>query len=123
MERHIDTDDLEKSTGFSNSFHWSGKSAWREAKDDAGLIDIATVDINKCALPENAALHACGRDNFLPSDVTVAISSTMLTVGYPLGLRDLLHHLHDARRASHFPMVSGSRSGVPPDRYANASRL
>jgi hypothetical protein len=99
IELHTDPDDLGRSTHFSIPLYWNGKSVWREAKDASGLVDVAAIDIHEVALPRTTAFRAFTPENLLPADAHVEIGTTLVTLGYPLGFQDTLHHLPVARQA------------------------
>ena len=74
-------------------------SLWRQAEDSAGSIDIATIELNRNALPESAYYRAFSSQNLLSESGSVEIGTSMLVVGFPLGFHDSLHHLPVARHA------------------------
>lgn len=100
IELHIDSNDLGRSTGFSIPLYSGGKSVWREASDEGGLVDVATVEIERSALPATALLSAFSPERIQPPGGRVVIGSTLLAIGYPLGFQDTLHHLPVARQAT-----------------------
>lgn len=100
IELHIDPDDLGQSAGFSIPLYRDGKSAWRDAKDSGGEVDVAIVAIDVEALPRTAVFKT-----FTPASIQrvtdrVEIGTTLLTIGFPMGFQDMLHHLPVARHAS-----------------------
>lgn len=97
---HDDFDDLSRAADISIPLYARGAPLWRETRDRAGLVDIAVIDIDKTALPGTARYHA-----FTPADIhpvadTIEIGAALLTLGYPLGFDDSLHHLPVARHAT-----------------------
>ena len=96
---HVDRQDLTRTAGFSIPLYESGKSLWRGARDGGGLIDVAVIEISRGALPKEARYRAFFPGNIPSTDALVDIGSTLLTVGYPMGFHDQLHHLPVARQA------------------------
>lgn len=97
---HTSEENLTLVKEFSIPLYKYGMSLWRAASDSAGMVDIAVVEIDTSALPADAIYHP-----FLPQNIPspaqdVPIGSDLLTVGYPMGFHDALHHLPVARSAS-----------------------
>lgn len=100
IEIHIDASDLGRSTGFSIPLFTRGKQGWRDSHDADGSIDVAAIEVNQWALPSPTLYRAFTPDHLQKPSDPVAIGSTLLAVGYPLGFEDTLHHLPVARQAS-----------------------
>jgi S1-C subfamily serine protease len=98
IELHTDADNLAASADFSIPLYRDGKSVWREGKDAAGDVDVATIEIDRDTLPAGSLYRA-----FTPLHVDQSfeqeIGTTLLVVGFPLGFHDTLHHLPVARQA------------------------
>ncbi len=99
IEIHTDVDDLARSIGLSMMLFEDGKSQWRQGRDAAGEIDVAVLQIERDALPENAVIHPFTPDHIQSADKAVEVGSSVLIVGFPLGFHDTLHHLPVVRQA------------------------
>ncbi len=99
IELHVDSHNLADSTGFSIPLYRDGKSIWRQATDAAGEIDVAAIEIEQQALPDTIVYRAFTTDHLLAPDAQVAIGTSLLVVGFPLGFHDTLHHMPVARHA------------------------
>jgi len=99
IEVHTQADDLAKSIRFSVMLYDDGKSQWRQGRDAAGEIDVAVLQLDRSALPDNAVIHPFTPDHIQPVDKAVEVGSSVLIVGFPLGFHDTLHHLPVVRQA------------------------
>ena len=100
IELHTNDDNLAESTGFSIPLYEDGKSIWRQGKDSGGEIDIAMVEIDRSALPENTLYQAFTPEHLADIKKPIEIGTALLVVGFPLGFHDTLHHMPVARQAS-----------------------
>jgi hypothetical protein len=98
IELHINRDDVAQSTDFSIPLYRDGKSIWIQGTDTAGEIDVAVIEIERSALPQDMAYRAFTADHLLGTD-NIEIGTDLLIVGFPLGFHDTLHHLPVARHA------------------------
>ena len=99
IELHIDPDNMASSTGFSIPLYRDGKAVWRQGIDTGGQIDVAVIEIERSALPQTTVYRA-----FTPAHVydpldQVAVGTSLLVVGFPLGFHDTLHHMPVVRHA------------------------
>lgn len=99
---HADAQDLARWSLVSLPLYRDGRSAWRDASDSAGPIDVAALELDRATLPQPLALHA-----FTPADLLqaaelddVAIGTSLLVVGFPLGFYDTVYHLPVTRQAA-----------------------
>jgi hypothetical protein len=99
IELHTSETDLSASTGFSLLLYDEGQSSWRQGTDSAGEIDVAMIELDRSALPENTVLRAFTPAHLPAADEVVEIGSSVLIVGFPLGFHDTLHHLPVVRQA------------------------
>ena len=99
IELHTATADLGKSARFSLLLYQDGKSQWRQGTDSGGEIDVALIEIQRGALPENALLFAFTPEHLVPLTDAVEVGSSVLIVGFPLGFHDTLHHLPVVRQS------------------------
>ena len=100
IELHMDEVNLTQSTGFSVLLYRDGKSIWHQGEDSGGDIDVAVIELDRAALPNNANLRA-----FTPAHLQalldeVEVGSSLLVVGFPLGFHDTMHHLPVVRQAT-----------------------
>lgn len=100
VELHLDATDLTHSTGFSMLLYADGESAWRQAEDSAGDVDVAVLEIDRAALPPEAIFRAFTPAHLPSSFESVPVDAQLLVVGFPLGFHDTLHHLPVVRQAS-----------------------
>lgn len=99
IEVHTEEHDLGQSTRYSIPLYIDGRSAWRDARDAGGNVDVAIVEIDRSILPSSVTLRAFGPEHIQRADEAVEIGSTLLAIGFPLGFEDTLHHLPVARQA------------------------
>ena len=99
IELHTDPENMASSTGFSLPLYRDGKSLWRQGLDTAGEVDMAIIEIERAALPDNTVYRAFTPDHLHNAPDEVEIGTTLLVVGFPLGFHDTLHHMPVARHA------------------------
>ncbi len=99
IELHNDPENLAESIAFSIPLFRDGKSLWRQGEDTAGDIDVAVIEIDRAALPENIVYRAFGPEHLSDPQEHVEIGSSILVVGFPLGFHDTLHHMPVVRHA------------------------
>ena len=99
LELHSDAENLAESFAFSVPLFRDGTSLWRQGTDDAGEIDVAMIEIERDALPENAIFHAFNEEHLCDPQDHIEIGSPLLIVGFPLGFHDTLHHMPVVRQA------------------------
>ncbi|MGE0098075.1 MAG: serine protease [Hydrogenophaga sp.] len=99
IELHINASNLTRSTGFSVLLYDEGVAAWRQGRDSGSEIDVAVLELDRSALPDDAVIRA-----FTPAHLQTAFDEvrpgeSLLVVGFPLGFHDALHHLPVLRHA------------------------
>ena len=99
IELHIDAENMASSTGFSIPLYRDGKSIWRQGLDAAGDIDVAVIEIERAALPETVVYRAFTPQHLHAPLDQVAVGTSLLIVGFPLGFHDTLHHMPVVRHA------------------------
>lgn len=99
IELHTCAADIGKSTGFSIPLYRNGLSLWREAHDSAGPVDVAIIEIERAALPQNVVFYAFTPQHLPESFEHIEVGTSLLVVGFPLGFHDTLHHLPVVRQA------------------------
>jgi len=100
IELHTDASNLTRSIGLSVLLYADGKAVWRQGKDAAGEIDVAVIELHRCALPADVALACFTPAHLQRSLDDVEVGSSVLVVGFPLGFHDTLHHLPVVRQAA-----------------------
>ena len=99
IELHVDAENMASSTGFSIPLYRDGKSIWRQGLDAAGDIDVAVIEIERAALPETGVYRAFTPQHLHAPLDQVAVGTSLLIVGFPLGFHDTLHHMPVVRHA------------------------
>ncbi|MGE3309216.1 MAG: serine protease [Limisphaerales bacterium] len=99
IELHTDPSNLALSTGFSIPLYRDGEGLWRQGVDSAGEVDMAAIEIDRSALPENTLFHAFTPKHLPDPAEPIEVGSSLLVVGFPLGFHDTLHHMPVVRRA------------------------
>jgi len=99
IELHTDPNNVASTTGFSIPIYRERKSAWRQGKDSAGEIDVAAIEIDRKALPENATFHCFTPAHLLGPKETIEIGTSVLIPGFPMGFHDALHRIPVVRHA------------------------
>jgi hypothetical protein len=100
IELHIEPENMARSIGFSIPLYRDGKSAWRQAHDSGGPVDVAAIEIERDALP-STAVYRPFTPGHLPAELeSIPVGKSLLIVGFPLGFHDTLHHLPVVRHAA-----------------------
>jgi S1-C subfamily serine protease len=100
LEVHADPDDLGQSVSISaRLYDDQGRAVWKQGLDSGGEIDVAVLQIDRAVLPGPALLHAFTPAHLQSTADAVQIGTPVLTVGFPLGFHDTLHHLPVARHS------------------------
>lgn len=96
---HVDPVDLTRTETVSVWLYKDGASAWRQARDSGGEIDVAAIEMDRASLPPAATLHAFSDAHLQATLEEVPLGAALLVVGFPLGFFDTLHKLPVARSA------------------------
>jgi hypothetical protein len=96
---HTDAADLTRVVVQSILLYEQGKSAWRQGRDAVGEIDVAVLELQRSALPQNVVLQAFTPAQLLGSLEEAEVGTSLLLVGFPLGFYDTVHHLPVVRQA------------------------
>jgi len=99
IEVHVNAANVAESTRFSMPLYGHSTAVWRQAEDSSGHVDVATLEIDRNALPATALYRAFTPWHLLAPAEQVEIGSSLLVVGFPLGFHDTLHHMPVARQA------------------------
>src|SRR4029079_13290195 len=76
-----------------------GASLWRQGVDGGGQIDVATIEIERAALPASTSYAAFSHAHLYGPGAEIAVGTSLLVVGFPLGFHDTLHHMPVVRQA------------------------
>lgn len=74
-----------------------GAPAWKQGRDGAGDVDVATLKLHRTQMPERAIWHAFPSREVPELELDVDLGTPVLIVGFPMGFHDELHHLPVAR--------------------------
>ena len=100
LEVHADANNLGQSVNIAARLYGDdGRALWKQGLDTGGEIDVAVLQIDRAVLPGPALLHAFTPEHLQSSAEAVQIGTSVLTVGFPLGFHDTLHHLPVARHS------------------------
>ena len=99
IELHVDTQNLGETVQFSIPLYKDGKSLWREGLDSAGTIDVVALELERDALPDKLLMQAFTPANLVRKLDLVEMGTSVLIVGFPLGVHDTLHSLPVARQS------------------------
>lgn len=97
---HTDRVDLTRCGGLSVPLYRDGAAVWRQATDSGGEVDVATLELDRGALPAGTVLQPFTPDHLQGPLEDIAIGTPVLVVGFPLGFYDTVHHLPVARQAA-----------------------
>ena len=99
IELHVDAVNLGETVQFSIPLYRDGKSVWREGLDSAGAVDVAAIELERDALPKALLIRAFTPTHLVGDADRVEMGSSVLIVGFPLGVHDTLHRLPVARQS------------------------
>jgi hypothetical protein len=97
---HTDAVNLTRFTVLSLLLYREGKSVWRQARDSGGEIDVAVLELDRADLPKDAVFLAFTPEHLQGQLEEIGLGTPLLTVGFPLGFYDTVHHLPVARQAT-----------------------
>lgn len=99
LDLHTDGDNLAEACSFSVPLYRDGKACWRQAEDASGEVDVAVIELDKEALPATTAYRAFTPAHLKLPEESLELGAHLMIVGFPLGVRDTLHHMAVARQA------------------------
>ena len=99
VELHVNPVNLGETVQFSIPLYEKGKSVWREGLDSAGAIDVVALQLERAALPKALLMQAFTPAHLVGKLDHVEMGSSVLIVGFPLGVHDTLHRLPVARQS------------------------
>ena len=97
IEIHTDPRSLTQLTTLSMLLHRDGVAVWHQASDGGGDIDVAALEIDRSALPQDSVLQAFGPTDLPAGFDMFEVGDSLAIPGFPLGFFDTAHHHpHDA---------------------------
>jgi Trypsin-like peptidase domain len=100
VEVHTDRVDLTRVSILSILLHRDRVSVWRHAQDSGGEIDVAALELDVGAMPEQSVVHAFGPQHLALGFDQFEVGDQLAIPGFPLGFFDTVHHLPVVRQAS-----------------------
>jgi hypothetical protein len=100
IELHLDANNLTRSTGFSLPLYRDGIARWHQARDSAGEIDVAVIELDRSAFPPSAVYRVFTPAHIQTAFTAVPADASLMIVGFPLGFHDVVHHLPVVRLAA-----------------------
>jgi len=99
IELHTDATRWTESLRWSMPLYRDGRSLWRQGSDSQGEIDVAVIELDRAALPDNAVYRSFDASHLQAELEAVEVGMSLVVVGFPLGFHDTLHHLPVVRQA------------------------
>ena len=97
---HTDARDLTELATLSILLHRDGRTAWSQARDSAGEVDVAVLEIDRTALPAHGVVRPFGPQHLPIGFDLFEVGDRLAIPGFPLGFFDTVHHLPVVRQAS-----------------------
>jgi hypothetical protein len=97
---HTDASDLTQLATLSILLHLDGLTQWRQARDSGGEVDVATLEIDRDAMPAGCVVRAFGPQHLAVGYDLFGLGDRLVIPGFPLGFFDTVHHLPVVRQAS-----------------------
>lgn len=97
---HTDPRDLTLRATWSIPLHRAGETAWREASDSAGAVDVAAIELDRADLPSGSVVRPFGPQHLVLGYDQFEVGDRLAIPGFPLGFFDTVHHLPVVRQAS-----------------------
>ena len=99
IDLHVDATNIAALTQWSMPLYRDGQPLWRQAVDSGGTVDVATIEVERPALPESTLLVAFTPGHLVAELEKIEVGAPVLIAGFPLGFHDNLHHLPVVRQA------------------------
>ena len=77
----------------------SGMTVWRQARDSAGEVDVAAIEIDRAAMPAGCIVRPFGSMHLPVGFDLFEVGDRLAIPGFPLGFYDTVHHLPVVRQA------------------------
>jgi S1-C subfamily serine protease len=100
IELHTDTRDLTRRATQSMLLHRDGLTVWHQARDSGGEVDVATLLIDRSALPAGCVIRPFGPQHLADDFDLFEVGDRLAIPGFPLGFFDTVHLLPVVRQAS-----------------------
>lgn len=100
IDLHDDARDLTQRATLSILLHRDGLTAWRQAQDSGGDVDVATLELDRTAMPADCVMSPFGPQHLAAGFDLFQVGDPLAIPGFPLGFFDTLHHLPVVRQAS-----------------------
>lgn len=100
IELHADARDLTQLAALSILLHRDGLTAWKQARDSGGDIDVAALELDRAAMPAGSIVRAFGPQHLAVGFDLFEVGDRLAIPGFPLGFFDTVHHLPVVRQAS-----------------------
>lgn len=100
IELHTDSRDLTQLATLSILLHRDGLAVWDLARDSAGEVDVAAIEIDRAAMPAGCVVRPFGPAHLPVGFDLFEVGDRLAIPGFPLGFYDTVHHLPMVRQAS-----------------------
>lgn len=100
IKLHTDARNLTELTTLSILLHRDGLTAWSEARDSAGEVDVAVLEIDRTELPVDYIVRPFGPEHLPIGFDLFEVGDRLAIPGFPLGFFDTVHQLPVVRQAS-----------------------
>jgi S1-C subfamily serine protease len=100
IEMHTDPSDLTRWSTLSILLHRDGVAVWHQARDSGGEVDVATLELDRGAMPATRVVRAFGPQHLAARFDLFEVGDRLAIPGFPLGFFDTVHHLPVVRQAS-----------------------
>jgi hypothetical protein len=100
IQMHTDPRDLTRLSTLSILLHRDGVAVWHQARDSGGEVDVATLELDRGAMPAGCVVHAFGPRHLSVGFDLFDVGDRLAIPGFPLGFFDTLHYLPVVRQAS-----------------------
>jgi len=100
IELHTDARDLTRRATLSMLLHRNGQAVWRQARDGGGEVDVATIEVDRGAMPAGCVVRPFGPRHLAVGFDWFDVGDRLAIPGFPLGFFDTVHHLPVVRQAS-----------------------
>ncbi len=100
IQMHTDTRDLTQMACLSILLQRDGMAIWHQASDIGGDIDVATIEIDRGAMPPGCVLQPFKPQHLVEEFDHFEVGDRLVIPGFPLGFFDTVHHLPVVRQAS-----------------------
>lgn len=97
---HTDARNLTQCATLSILLHRDGRTAWSQARDTAGEVDVAVLEIDRTGLPVNSIVRPFGPQHLPIGFDLFEVGDRLAIPGFPLGFFDTVHQLPVVRQAS-----------------------